>query len=120
MLRITLAVAAGFLIMSVFVIATQVALLRYLSPTPAYFLAYGVVRMVYAVIGGCVTAAIGKKYEAPTILGVLMMGASIGNLVTNRSGEPVWYVVVVGLAGAMVATIAGYRWLGRLPAEVKR
>jgi hypothetical protein len=49
-----------------------------------------------------------------------MMGAAIGNLVTNRSGEPVWYVVVVGLAGAMVATIAGYRWLGRLPAEVKR
>jgi len=130
MLRITLAVAAGFLIMSVFVIATQVALLRYLFHTapgvdvdllpPAYFLAYGVVRMLYAVIGGCVTAAIGKKYEAPTILGALMMGAAIGNLVTNRSGEPVWYVVVVGLAGAMVATIAGYRWLGRLPAEVRR
>jgi uncharacterized membrane protein len=120
MLRITLAVAAGFLIMSVFVIATQVALLRYLSQTPAYFLAYGVVRMVYAVIGGCVTAAIGKKYEAPTILGALLLGTAIGNLVMNRSGEPVWYAVLVGLVGAVVATMAGYRWLGRLPAEVKR
>ena len=97
MLRITLAVAAGFLIMSVFVIATQVALLRYLFHTapgvdvdllpPAYFLAYGVVRRLY---------------------------------VMNRSGEPVWYAVSVGLVGAMVATIAGYRWLGRLPAEVRR
>jgi hypothetical protein len=130
MLRITLAVAAGFLIMSVFVIATQVALLRYLFHTapgvdvdllpPAYFLAYGVVRMLYAVIGGCVTAAIGKKYEAPTILGALMLGTAIGSLVMNRSGEPVWYAVSVGLVGAMVATIAGYRWLGRLPAEVRR
>ncbi len=130
MLRITLAVAAGFLIMSVFVIATQVALLRYLFHTapgvdvdllpPAYFLAYGVVRMQYAVIGGCVTAAIGKKYEAPTILGALMLGTAIGSLVMNRSGEPVWYAVSVGLVGAMVATIAGYRWLGRLPAEVRR
>jgi hypothetical protein len=130
MVRITLAVAAGFLIMSVFVIATQVALLRYLFHTapgvdvdllpPAYFLAYGVVRMLYAVIGGCVTAAIGKKYEAPTILGALMLGTAIGSLVMNRSGEPVWYAVSVGLVGAMVATIAGYRWLGRLPAEVRR
>jgi hypothetical protein len=130
MLRITLAVAAGFLIMSVFVIATQVALQRYLFHTvpgvdadllpPAYFLAYAVVRMLYAVIAGCVTAAIGKKYEAPTILGALMLGTAIGNLVMNRSGEPVWYAVLVGLAGAIVATIAGYRWLGRLPAEVKR
>ena len=130
MLRIPLAVAAGFLIMSVFVIATQVALLRYLFHTapgvdvdllpPAYFLAYGVVRMLYAVIGGCVTAAIGKKYEAPTILGALMLGTAIGSLVMNRSGEPVWYAVSVGLVGAMVATIAGYRWLGRLPAEVRR
>jgi len=116
----TLAVAAGFLVMSVFVIATQVALLRYLSQTPAYFLAYGVVRMVYAVIGGCVTAAIGKKYEAPTILGALLLGTAIGNVVMNRSGEPVWYAVPVGLAGAVVATMAGYRWLGRLPAGVKR
>ena len=130
MLRITLAVAAGFLIMSVFVIATQVALLRYLFHTapgvdvdllpPAYFLAYGVVRMLYAVIGGCVTAAIGKKYEAPTILGALMLGTAIGSLVVNRSGEPVWYAVLVGLVGAIVATVAGYRWLGRLPAEVGR
>jgi len=119
MLRITLAVAAGFLIMSVFAIATQVALLRYLVNPPAYFLAYGVVRMVYAVIGGCVTAAIGKKYEAPTILGALLLGTAIGNLVMNRSGEPVWYAVLVGLVGAVVATVAGYRWLGQLPA-VKR
>jgi MFS superfamily sulfate permease-like transporter len=87
---------------------------------PAYFVAYGVVRLVYAAIGGCVTAAIGKKYEAPTILGALLLGTAIGNLVMNRSGEPVWYAVLVGLVSAIVATIAGYRWLGQLPAEVKR
>ena len=84
MLRVTLAVAAGFLTMSALVIATQIAMLRYLfnsSPgvdvdllPPAYFLAYGVIRLVYAVIGGCMCAAIGKRYEAPTILGALMLG----------------------------------------------
>ena len=62
MLRITLAVAAGFLTMMVLVIATQVAMLRYLFHTdrgidvdllpPAYYLAYAVVRVVYAVMGG--------------------------------------------------------------------
>jgi hypothetical protein len=130
MLRITLAVAAGFLIMSVLVIATQIVLLRYLFHTrpgmdvdllpPAYYLAYAVVRLIYAVIGGCITAAIGKKYEAPTILGALLLGAAIGNAIINRNGEPVWYALLVGLACAVAATVAGYRWLGRLPAEVKR
>ncbi len=124
MLKITLAVAAGFVTMSVLVIATQVAMLRYLFHTdrgmdvdmlpPAYYLAYGAVRMVYAVMGGCVTAAIGKKYEAPTILGALMLGTAIGNLVMNRNGEPMWYAALVPLVGAVVATMAGYRWLGRI------
>jgi hypothetical protein len=82
---------------------------------PAYYLAYGVVRLILAVIGGCVTSAIGKKYEAPTILGALLLGATIGNLVMNRGGEPIWYAVLVGLACAIAATVAGYRWLGRLP-----
>lgn len=127
MLRMILAVAASFLTMSVLVIATQLALLRYLFNSvpgvdvdllpPAYFLAYGVVRLVYAVIGGCMSAAIGKKHEAPTILGALMLGTAIGNLVMNRGGEPVWYAVLVPLVGAVVATMAGYRWLGRLPAQ---
>ncbi len=120
----TLAVAAGFLTIMVLVTATQVAMLRYLFHTlpgvdvdmlpPAYFLGYGVVRVIYAVIGGCVTAAIGKKYEAPTILGALMLGTAIGGLVINRSGEPTWLAVLVPLIGAVVATISGYRWLGRM------
>jgi hypothetical protein len=124
MLRITLAVAAGFLTMMVLAIATQVAMLRYLFHTdrgidvdllpPAYYLAYAVVRVVYAVMGGCVTAAIGKKYEAPTILGALMLGTAIGNLAMNRNGEPLWYAALVPLVGALVATVAGYRWLGRI------
>jgi hypothetical protein len=124
MLRITLAVVAGFLTIMILVTATQVAMLRYLFHTlpgldvdgrpPAYFLAYGVVRVIYAVMGGCVTAAIGKKYEAPTILGALMLGTAIGGLVMNRSGEPTWFAVLVPLVGAVVATISGYRWLGRI------
>jgi hypothetical protein len=104
MVRITLAVAAGFLTMSVPAIATQIAMLKF---------------MFYAVIGGCVTAAIGKRYEAPTILGALLLGTAIGNLVMNRGGEPLWFAAVVPLASAVVATMAGYRWLGRLPAAGK-
>jgi hypothetical protein len=127
MLRLTLAVAAGFLTMSALVIATQIAMLRYLFNSgpgmdvdllpPAYFLAYGAIRLVYAVIGGCMSAAIGKKYEAPTILGALMLGTAIGNLVMNRGGEPMWYAALVPLVGAVVATMAGYRWLGRMTIE---
>lgn len=130
MLRMILAVAAGFVTMSALVIATQLAMLRYLFNTapgvdvdllpPAYFLAYGVIRLVYAVIGGCISAAIGKKYEAPTILGALMLGTAIGNLVMNRGGEPMWYAALVPLVGAIVATVAGYRWLGRLPVGAER
>ena len=113
--------------MSALVIATQIAMLRYLFNSgpgvdvellpPAYFLAYGVIRLVYAVIGGCMTAAIGRKYEAPTILGALMLGTAIGNLMINRGGEPIWYAVSVPLVGAVVATMAGYRWLGRMTPE---
>jgi uncharacterized membrane protein len=127
MLRLALAVAAGFVTMSVLAIATQVAMLRYLFHSlpgellpPAYFLAYGVVRLLYAVMGGCVSAAIGKKYEAPTILGALILGTAIGNLVINRGGEPLWYAVSIPLMGAVVATMAGYRWLGRLPERAVR
>jgi len=125
MLRITLAVATGFLILSVLAIATQVAMLRYLFHTapgmdvdllpPAYYLAYAVVRIIYAILGGCVTAAIGKRYEAPTILGALMMGTAIGNVVMRRGGEPIWYSALVGLVIAIAAIMAGYRWLGRIP-----
>ena len=126
MLRVTLAVAAGFLTMSVLVIATQIAMLKFFFHTtpgvdmdllpPVYYLANGVVRLFYAVIGGCVTAAIGKRYEAPTILGALLLGTAIGNLVMNRGGEPLWFAAFMPLVGAIVATMAGYRWLGRLPA----
>jgi hypothetical protein len=126
MLRLTLAVATGFLAMSVLLIATQVALLKFffhaapgvdvdLQP-PAYLLANGVAALFYAVIGGCLTAAIGKRYEGPTILGALMLGMAIGSLVMNRGGQPLWYAAVVPLVGAVVATMAGYRWLGRQPA----
>jgi hypothetical protein len=127
MLRLTLAVAASFLTMSVLVIATRLVMLRFLFNSgpgigeyllpPAYLAAYGVVQLVYAVIGGCMAAAIGRKYEAPTILGALMLGTAIGNLVMNRGGEPIWYAVLVPLVGAIVATVAGYRWLGRPPEE---
>jgi hypothetical protein len=120
----TLAVAAGFLTIMILVTATEVAMMRYLFHTnpgmdvdllpPAYFLAYAVVQLVYAVIGGCVCAAIGKKYEAPTILGALMMGTALGHLFMNRTGEPTWYAVLVAIAGAVVATVSGYRWLGRI------
>jgi hypothetical protein len=130
MLRLTLAVAAAFLTMSVLAIATQVVMLRYVFSNvpgvevglrpPAYLLAYGVTQLVYAVIGGCMSAAIGKKYEAPTILGALLLGTAIGNLVMNRGSEPLWYAALVPLVGAAVATIAGYRWLGRLPESVAR
>jgi hypothetical protein len=122
-----MAVAAGFLIMQALVIATQIAMLRFVFHTapgvdvdllpPAYYLAYAVVRVIYGVIAGCITAAIGKGYEAPTILGALLLGTAIGNLVMNRGGDPVWYGIAVGLVVAMVATMAGYRWLGRIPAE---
>jgi hypothetical protein len=108
----------------ILVTATQVAMMRYLFHTtpgvdvdllpPVYFLGYGVVQLVYAVMGGCVCAAIGKKYEAPTILGALMLGTAIGHLVMNRSGEPTWYAVIVSFAAAVVATVSGYRWLGRM------
>ena len=125
MLRITLAVAAGFLLLSVLTIFTQVAMLHYvfhrslgmdvdLLPS-AYYLAYAVVRVIFAVIGGVVTAVIGKRYEAPTILGALLLGTAIGNVVMNRSAEPLWYAIVVGLAVALAATMSGYRWLGRPP-----
>jgi hypothetical protein len=127
MLRLALAVAAGFVTMSVLAIATQIAMLRYFFHSvpgellpPASFLAYGVVRLLYAVIGGCVSAAIGRKHEAPTILGALILGTAIGNLVINRGGEPVWYAVSIPLVGAVVATMAGYRWLGRLPERAVR
>jgi hypothetical protein len=123
MLRVTLAVAGGFLIMSVLAIGTRVAMLQYLFHTPgmdvdlappAYFLAYAVAQLIYAVIGGCITAAIGKRYEAPTILGALMLGTAIGNVVMRRGGEPIWYAALVGLVIAVAATMAGYRWLGRI------
>jgi hypothetical protein len=125
MLRLTLAVAVGFLTMSALVIVTQVALLKFffhavpgvdvdLLP-PAYLLANGVISLFYAVVGGCITAAIGKRYEAPTILGALMLGMAVGSLVMNRGGQPLWYAAAVPLAGAVVATMAGYRWLGRQP-----
>lgn len=126
MVRVTLAVAAAYLTMSVLVIATQVAMLKYFFNTapgvdvdllpPAYFLAYGAVRLLYAIIGGCVSAAIGQKYEAPTILGALMLGTAIGSVLMNRGGEPMWYAALVPLLGAVVAALAGYRWLGRRPA----
>jgi hypothetical protein len=126
MLRITLAVAASFLTMLVLVFATQMAMLRYLFHStsqadtdllpPAYLLAYGAIRVVYAVIAGCMCAALGKKHEAPTILGALMLGMAIGNVMMTRPDEPLWFAVMVPLVGAVVATIAGYRWLGRPPA----
>ena len=127
MLRLTLAVAASFLTISVLAIATQFALLRYVFHSgsgmdieplpPAYFLSYGLSRLVYAVLGGCMCAAIGKKHEAPTILGALMLGTAIGSVVINRNGEPLWYAALVPFAGAVTATISGYRWLGHVPEE---
>jgi hypothetical protein len=126
MLRLTLAVATGFLIRSVLVAATQVALLKFFFHNvvagfetdqlpPAYLLADGVSNLFFAVIAGCTSAAIARKYEAPTILGALMLGMAIGGLVMHRGGPPVWYAATVPLLGAVVATMAGYSWLGRRP-----
>lgn len=130
MLRITLAVAAGFLILSVLTIGAQVALQQYLfhhAPgmdvdllPPAYYLAFAIVRVIFAILGGCVTAAIGKRYEAPTILGALMLGTAIGNVVMRRGGEPIWYAALVGLIVALAATMAGYHWLGRIPEPARK
>lgn len=130
MVRLTLAVAGGFLVMSVLSIATKVALAKFLFPAvpgmgtvglpPAYLLANGVISLFYAVIGGCITAALGKRYEAPTILGSLMLGIAIGGAVMNRGDEPLWYAAAVPLAGAIAATIAGFRWLGRDPASTRQ
>ena len=124
MLRLAWAVAAGFLTMSVLMIATEVALLRVFfhttldaGPLPAaYLLAYGASSLIYAVIGGCITASIAGKYEAPTILGALMLGIGIGGLVMNHGNQPTWFAAAVPIVGAVVATAAGYRWIGR-PAE---
>jgi len=123
MLRLTLAVAAGFLTMSVLAIATRVALAKLFFPAlpsvdadmlpPAYWLANGVISLVCAVVGGCMSAAIGRKYEAPTILGALLLGMAIGGVVIRSGNQPLWYTVLAPLAGAVAATIAGYRWLGR-------
>jgi hypothetical protein len=124
MLRQILAVAAGFVTISVLMIGTEFALLRFLFRTamavegpapPAYLLAYGAGSLVYAVIGGCLTASIAGKHEAPTILGALLLGMGIGNLFMNRSNQPIWYSAMVPLVGAIAATMAGYRWLGRIP-----
>jgi hypothetical protein len=122
MLRLILAVAAGFVTMSVLVLATEFALLTLLFPTveilggplpPAYLLAYGASSLFYAVIGGCVAASIGRKYEAPTILGALMLGIAIGGAVMNRGNQPIWFAATVPLLGAVVTTISGYAWLRR-------
>jgi hypothetical protein len=127
MLRLTMAVAAGFVAMSALSIATKVALLRLLFHSyaggdlpPAYLLANGVVGLFYAAVGGCITAAIGKRYEAPTILGSLLLGIAIGGVAMNRGGEPLWYAALVPLVEALAATVAGYRWLGRDPAAERR
>jgi hypothetical protein len=129
MWRLTLAVAAGFITMSVLLVCTQLLMLRFLfhsSPAdaivlpPAYLLANGVMGLCFAVVGGCLTAAIGKKYEAPTILGALLLGMAIGGVVMNRGGQPLWYVATVPLVEAIVATVAGYRWLGREPLDTGR
>ena len=122
--RLIAAVAAGFLSMTVLVLATEVVLRRVffhaslsemsLEPIPvAYFVANIVSGLVYSILGGCITAAIGKRPEAPTILGALMLGMGIGNLIMTRGGEPLWYAILIPLIDAVVATFAGYAWLGR-------
>ena len=130
--RLILAVAGGFLTMSVLLVATEVALLKFFfgnalgavdlpAMPPAYLLAYAAASLFFAVVGGCLTAAIGRKYEAPTILGALMLGMGIGRLFMGHGGQPLWYAATVPIVAAMVATIAGYRWLGRMPeADVRR
>ena len=126
MLRLILAVGAAFLAITILGLATQIALLKIffhggLGPfdtegmPPAYLLANGVSTLLYAVIGGCISASIGKKYEAPTILGALMLGMAIGGVVMNRGSQPIWYAISVPLVAAVVATISGYAWLGRRP-----
>jgi hypothetical protein len=78
----------------------------------AYLLAALVYRTLYAVIGGCVTAAIGRKPEAPIILGALMLGVGIGGLLFHQAGEPIWSVALAPILSAFAATFAGFAWLG--------
>jgi hypothetical protein len=124
MLRLTLAVAAGLLTLSVLVVVTELLLLKFLFAAarveigrgelpPAYLLAIAASHLVYAVIAGCLTAAIARKFEAPTILGALLLGMGVGSLLLNRGGQPVWFAAVAPMAAAVAATTAGYRWLGR-------
>ena len=126
MVRLILSVAVGFLIMEVLALATQFALLQFFFRSaiagiemgqlpPAYLLANGACSLFYAVIGGCIAASIGRRYEAPTILGALMLGMGIGSLFMNRGGQPIWYAAAIPVIGALMATMAGYSWLGRQP-----
>ena len=119
-----MAVAAGYLAMTVLLVATQVVLMRFvfhlvpgadLEMPPLYLLANGIVSLFYAVAGGSICAAISKRHEAPTILGALLLGIAIGGVVMHRGGEPIWYTILVPLLEAFAATIAGYHWLGKLP-----
>jgi len=131
MLRVLLAVAAGFLMLLALGMATQIVLLKFVFHAeaaglemgqipPAYLLANAATNLIYAVIGGCITAAIAGKYEAPTMLGALMLGMGIGSLFMSRGGLPIWYAAALPVVGAVAATIAGYRWLGRQPASANR
>ena len=131
MLRLTLAVATSFLVLQVLVIATRVALVRLFfhttalaidpeAVTPAFLLANAAANLVYAVIAGCISAALGRKHEAPTVLGALLLGMAIGGLLMNRGGFPIWYAAVIPMISAAAATIAGYGWLGPPPSDLKR
>ena len=85
-----------------------------IGPLPAAHLAAKMLTgFVYAVMAGCITAALGRKPEAPTMLGALMLGMGIGTLLMNRGNQPLWYAIVVPIVGAITATFSGYAWLGR-------
>ena len=131
MLRLTLAVATSYLILQVLVLATRVALVRLFfhttalavdpdAVTPAFLLANAVANLVYAVIAGCIAAALGRKHEAPTVLGALLLGMAVGSLVMNWGGFPLWYAAVIPVSSAVAATVAGYTWLGPPPAALKQ
>ena len=113
------AVAAGFLAMSMLVVATTLAVGRVLAPEVAAGVEAGAVSTSYltlnllysalfAVLGGYVTArlAVTRRWaHVLALAGVLAMFGAAGALAGDaQAGQPVWYawaITALGVAGVL-------------------